>query len=582
MKKEVDSKAISFYYYVLETNNSRTCAGETSGRKDGDEVHLSSEVLLTGPSKAARNKKEEKMRSKLAILLAIAAVCATAVWADWTPEALVTGDTSINHELWWNNGHKVVFGTDGVGHLVWFGGTGIWYNRYNPPSQGLPGYWTPDFPIYQGTSGLTSSPAIALDADGTTIHVVWRSSGGGKLPATLFYGKCIQDPSGNDEWDAILSLCEDYGVSDPSVGCVPNDPDHVLVCWGDVKQSGGRVKFSYAIGFREYVNGGWTETVRLDPTSSLVRGRPSISAAPNGDVSVAYFGNDDNTSGRQVYVKTRSNGVWGPTVDVTKSFLSRLCDHQAVEANPLTNNPHVVFQGRTVVKIGKVEDTTWAVYHNYRNSSGVWLTTPELIAVSGHGYSNPLSDPTMSFVGDGTAYVAWHGNVPAMGHGNMYSYYSGEGGTWGNPAWLTSDPSGSYEDRNPFLAVEEPAHTIHVVWSRLYSGVPREIWWRSSPLGSGFDGGQAEPMATSQSGIELFPNPAKAGRVTVQYSLPRAEAVRVTLLDVSGRAVRTREVAAANRSGAFSIDVSGLNAGVYVARLVAGDLSVSKSLVVGR
>jgi hypothetical protein len=56
--------------------------------------------------------------------------------------------------------------------------------------------------------------------------------------------------------------------------------------------------------------------------------------------------------------------------------------------------------------------------------------------------------------------------------------------------------------------------------------------------------------------------------------------VKVTLLDVSGRAVRTQEVAAAGRSGSFTIDVSGLNAGVYVARLVARDLSVSKSLVV--
>jgi hypothetical protein len=92
----------------------------------------------------------------------------------------------------------------------------------------------------------------------------------------------------------------------------------------------------------------------------------------------------------------------------------------------------------------------------------------------------------------------------------------------------------------------------------------------------------ARPIAISQLGVELFPNPTKTGRVTVQYSLPRAEPARVTLLDVSGRAVRTQEIPATGRSGSFSIDVGGLNAGVYVARLVAGDLSVSKSLVVER
>jgi hypothetical protein len=57
----------------------------------------------------------------------------------------------------------------------------------------------------------------------------------------------------------------------------------------------------------------------------------------------------------------------------------------------------------------------------------------------------------------------------------------------------------------------------------------------------------------------------------------------VTLLDVSGRAVRRSAFGVrSSGEGSFNIDVSGLNAGVYVARLVAGDLSVSKSLVVER
>jgi hypothetical protein len=93
-------------------------------------------------------------------------------------------------------------------------------------------------------------------------------------------------------------------------------------------------------------------------------------------------------------------------------------------------------------------------------------------------------------------------------------------------------------------------------------------------------GPQAEPTAISQSGIELFPNPAKAGRVTVQYSLPRAEPLRVTLLDVSGRAVRTQEVSTSDRSGSFSIDASGLRAGVYIVKLESGTGSLTRKFVI--
>jgi hypothetical protein len=92
-------------------------------------------------------------------------------------------------------------------------------------------------------------------------------------------------------------------------------------------------------------------------------------------------------------------------------------------------------------------------------------------------------------------------------------------------------------------------------------------------------GPQAEPVTISQSGIELLPNPAKAGRVTVQYALPHAAPITVTLLDVSGRAVRTQEVASDQR-GPFALDASGLNAGVYILKLESGASSQTRKLVI--
>jgi hypothetical protein len=94
----------------------------------------SSEVFLAGSPEAARDReKEEKMRSKFAMLLGIAAVCVTTAWAGWTSESLAAG-SQMWRTLLYNYTHKVVFGTDGVGHLVWSGGP--------PPAKTTQGFGT--------------------------------------------------------------------------------------------------------------------------------------------------------------------------------------------------------------------------------------------------------------------------------------------------------------------------------------------------------------------------------------------------------------------------------------------------------
>jgi hypothetical protein len=551
----------------------------------------SSEVFSTGSPEAARNRqKEEKMRSKFAMLLAIAAVCATTAWAGWTSESLVTHSPNMMRELSVHNfAHKVVFGTDGVGHLVWEGGPyptstphGVWYNRYNPSSGNRPGYWGDDSaaapPKTKPRVVGHGTPCIALDGDGRTIHVVWSSRVSSLTAETdsVCYRMCTQDRKGNDKWGATLYLYAAKYIFAPVVACVPNEPNHVLVCWRHLVEIDSS-HHSHVTRFREYVNGAWTAVVRLDSSYMAPSGSASIAAAPNGDVFVGYPGYEDGTTGTQILVKTRHNGVWGEPVNVTKSFSSLLCWRHTIEVNPITCNPHVVFEGWTEVPTGAGQDTAvCAVYHTYRNASGVWLTTPELISEPHHASARGHF-PTMAFISNGAAYVAWYDSVfvPPASCGIMYSYCSSEGGTWSTPEWLTSYPSGS-----PFLAVDEARSAVRTVWHR-YTLVGDEIWWKSNYLGGG--GAMGWPVALPQSGIELFPNPAKAGRVTVHYALPQAGPMTVTLLDVSGRAVRRSAFGVrSSGEGSFNIDVSGLNAGVYVARLVAGDLSVSKSLVVER
>jgi len=523
------------------------------------------------------------MRSRFAMLLAIAVVCVTTAWATWTSESLVTGSPNMARELaQWNCAHKVVFGTDGVGHLVWSGGPypptyhGVWYNRYNPGSGNQPGYWGADFavaPKGKKENVGRASPCVALDGDGRTIHVVWTSgTRTGDVPDSVCYRMCTQDRYGKDKWGATLRLYAAKLIMPPVVACVPNEPNHVLVCWRHLveHQPSG---WSMVTRFREYVNGAWTAVVRLDSTYMSAQDPAAIAAAPNGDVFVAYqeYVFDRVPPGKRILVRTRHNGVWGEPIDVTQSFSSLSCERQTIEVNPITGNPHVVFERTWVVPNGEGLDTVRAVCHTFRNASGAWLTTPEVISASLHGHL-----PTMAFVSNGAAHVVWRDSAPSSSCGIMYSYCSSEGGTWSTPEWLTS----WLPSKGSFLAVDEARSAVHVVWGR-NTLAGDEIWWKSNYLGGG-GGGMAQPIALSQSGIELFPNPAKAGRVTVHYALPQAGPMTVTLLDVSGRAVRTQQVAAAGPNGAFNVDVRGLNAGVYVARLVVGDVTVSKSLVLQR
>jgi hypothetical protein len=325
--------------------------------------------------------------------------------------------------------------------------------------------------------------------------------------------------------------------------------------------------YSMVTRLREYVNGTWGVVVLLDSSyMGPQQEDAAVAVAPNGDVFVAYPGYVAGTSGTQILVKTRHNGAWGQAVNVTETFSTIGVWNYAIEVDPITGNPHMVLQRSTVVG----QDTVRAVYHTYRDVSGAWLTTPEVISDPTH----VTFCPTMAFVSDGAAHVVWQDTVPLANGGIMYSYCSSEGGTWSTPEGLTS-----YRGC-PFIAAEEPAHALHVAWCRTAPGNmdPTEIWWKSNYQGGG--GSQAEPVMISQSGIELVPNPVKAGRVTVQYSLPNAGSVRATLLDVSGRAVETQEVAATNRSGSFSIDVKRLRAGAYILKLKSDTSSHTKKLVI--
>lgn len=79
--------------------------------------------------------------------------------------------------------------------------------------------------------------------------------------------------------------------------------------------------------------------------------------------------------------------------------------------------------------------------------------------------------------------------------------------------------------------------------------------------------------------LDAYPNPA-VGALTLAYRLPAPSEVRVELIDVLGRVVRTVTQPAGR--GRVELSTDGLGAGVYVARLTAGTIRASRTVTVVR
>jgi len=198
----------------------------------------------------------------------------------WLPEARITG-SNRNRDVSGNNSHKIVVADNGVRHVVMTGDDGhVYYKRYYPQWH----CWTPDTLIF-GDSCPSGAPGIALDSNGTTVHVcAVVNSGANGQPTHIYYKRCTTEvnpePGSNGGWDTTCDVCEhrdpDYSAAGPSIACGPNH--RVVICWLDWDGEWGEVCF------REILNGVWQTSLGLSDAT----GSPSIACARNGDVHVAW------------------------------------------------------------------------------------------------------------------------------------------------------------------------------------------------------------------------------------------------------------------------------------------------------
>ena len=97
--------------------------------------------------------------------------------------------------------------------------------------------------------------------------------------------------------------------------------------------------------------------------------------------------------------------------------------------------------------------------------------------------------------------------------------------------------------------------------------------------GGVFDWVQMEPRAGMS--LALLPSPLVGNVLQVEYSLNRVGPARVSLFDVSGRAVFTRGFTGSRR-GEVPLDLRHVRGGVYLVRLDDGRSALTRKLVVQR
>jgi hypothetical protein len=98
----------------------------------------------------------------------------------------------------------------------------------------------------------------------------------------------------------------------------------------------------------------------------------------------------------------------------------------------------------------------------------------------------------------------------------------------------------------------------------------------AKPLPTGVMAGET-PAA--QPFVKIGPNPLANGLATLRYALPAAGPASINVYDVSGRTVLSRSLVA-TRSGAVSLDLRSLSAGIYLVKVEAAGFTGTQKLVI--
>lgn len=155
---------------------------------------------------------------------------------------------------------------------------------------------------------------------------------------------------------------------------------------------------------------------------------------------------------------------------------------------------------------------------------------------------------------------------------------------WGFPGWSLARGQGGDGSHFRCLHNNDPAD----------EGVPTGCWFSTitgdvvfslrTDVATGVDFPAAGPAAAEFALRGVSPNPSRGDRLEVAFVLAGEAPAGLSLYDVAGRCVRTREVGAMG-AGTHTVDLAAgamLEPGIYFARLVSGAESRIAKVIVSR
>ncbi len=184
--------------------------------------------------------------------------------------------------------------------------------------------WPAASPVFThppADSAGSSDPALAISADGQTIHLVWREKFG--TTESKIYYKRGQRSGTSISWDDKVVLSEGLAVSVRPAIAVSGGAVHVV--WGEVAEGGQFVRYRSRDGA-----GNWSaSSFRIDPEPILLHNllptelAPSLAITPSGAICVAWNGYrpEADLPYEDIYLSCSTNQgySWSKPVNVSRS-----------------------------------------------------------------------------------------------------------------------------------------------------------------------------------------------------------------------------------------------------------------------
>lgn len=447
-------------------------------------------------------------RLGVASLVVSFALVTAAVAADVTWDTIIRLTTNSANQVTGRSGqHGVAVDAAGNVHVVWLDQRTVpyqvWYRRYDCGTS----TWLAETALTTQQANC-SQPGIACDSAGN-VHLAWQV--------------CYWNPLGVGTWAKRYNTVTHHWRADtlidstntsqpqqyPSVACVPGTGD-VEVGFYKLPDTG---LYTQVFLRERHPATGWDSATQVS-AASVSHDQVSVAAGPNGDVAVAWVGEDFGNAHNQVFCRRRVSGAW-QDVELVSDLPSGQSQYSPCVAFDPENAVHVVWHGQS----GAYQQ----VFHRECNA-GTWSGIDNV----GGQQSYQQEFPSVACDVQGRCHVVW---CSQAGGTNMQLAYAQRDtdGVWSSPTTLTGLDSGSV---NYPSIVCDAGSGIHIVWYDNHTGNQDVYYLHGVTPGAGV--AETRPLARVSC---IVPLATFVRGILYLAAIPSTSSCPSGLLDASGRRV---------------------------------------------